>query len=130
MAFLTREGLLKKQQLKIEKVDLGDGDYVYVREMTGQERIDWEQSIKEAEEAGMTVNAKFVICCICDKDGKNVLQPEDYKVLSETMSCARLIKIATAAGKLNIVTNKDKEGLAKNSAGGQAADLASDSVKT
>ena len=44
--------MLAKEELEIVKVDLGKGDYVYVRQMTGRERDRFEQSlIKESKTA-------------------------------------------------------------------------------
>ena len=37
MALLDRKKLLTKEDFKVEKVDLGDGDFVYVRQMSGRE---------------------------------------------------------------------------------------------
>jgi hypothetical protein len=45
MKILDRESLLLKQVLAIEKVELGEGAHVFVRQMTGRERDQWEQSL-------------------------------------------------------------------------------------
>ena len=45
MKLLTREGLLKKEKLRKEEVDLGECEFVFVRQMTGRERDRFEQSL-------------------------------------------------------------------------------------
>ena len=42
---LNREALLKKEELKIEKVTFDNGDFVFVREMYGREKNQFEQSL-------------------------------------------------------------------------------------
>jgi hypothetical protein len=48
MGQLSKEMLLTKQALKIEKVEFENGDFVYVREMTGKDRDNFELSIMKA----------------------------------------------------------------------------------
>lgn len=122
MAFLTREDLLKKDNLKIEKVDLGDGDYVYVRQWTGKEKDIFERSLmkpikdKNGQIIGMEQDledfrAKLAVSCLCDEKGNLLLKPEDYKLLSQSMKASRLEKIVEVAQRLNQV---DEGEIAKN----------------
>lgn len=132
MTLLNREKLLKKEDLKKEKVDLGDGDFVYVRQMTGRERDRFEQSLLiETKEKGGAVTyersmedfrAKLAVQTICDEKGNNLLQPGDFPVLSQNMSAAKLELIVNKAQTLNRITAEDKEGLLKNSVGDPSAD--------
>ena len=124
MALLNREQLLTREELKTEKVNLGKGDFVYVRQMTGRERDRFEQSmVKEVKGDGDEIHyersledfrAKLVVNTVCDENGKNLLQPEDYPVLSQNMSAARLELIVNAAQRLNRISEADKEALVKN----------------
>lgn len=123
MAILKREDLLKKEELKTVKVDLGKGDFVYVRQMTGRERDRFEQSLlKQVNKKGQIVyeqsledfRAKLAVNTICDSEGNNLLNPEDYGTLSQHMSAARLERIVEVAQELNKITDKDKENLVKN----------------
>lgn len=146
MTFLKREDLLKKQDLRIEKVDLGEGDYVFVREMTGRERDQFEKSIfsfdqkaldlsnKEQRKIATTVQmedykAKLAVCCVCDQEGTLIFEFDDYEQLSQNMSAYKLDKIATVAQRLSRITAEDREELLGNSGGGPAADSNSDSVE-
>lgn len=136
MGLLNRDGLLAKEKLEVEKVDLGKGDFVYVRQMTGRERDKFEQSlIKENknaeggyEKALDDFRAKLAVVTCCDENGNALLKPEEYPTLSQNMSAARLERIVNVAQKLNKISEEDKENLVKNSSGDQVANSGSDSV--
>jgi len=138
MALLDRKGLLKKEELKIEKVFLGKDEFVFVRQMTGRERDRFEQSLmKEVKQNDGSVNyersledfrAKLAVNTICDEQGNNLLQPNDYSILSQHMSAARLELIVNKSQELNRITQEDRENLVKNLTGGQSEDSISDSA--
>lgn len=120
---LDRNSLLKKEELKTEKVDLGNSSYVYVRQMTGRERDRFEQSMmKEVRNKGKVnyersledFRAKLAVQTLCDEKGNNLLQPNDYEALSTNMSAAKLEKIVNIAQELNKISEEDKEALVKN----------------
>ena len=137
---LTRESLLQKEELKTVKVDLGEGKFVFVRQMTGREREQFENLlVKKIRKGGKIVDyqnamedfrAKLVVNCLCDDKGVNIMQPGDYAALSQNMSAKRLTKLADEAGKLNGISEEDKEELVKNSEGDQDVASNSDSVKS
>ena len=137
MALLDRKQLLKKDKLKIEKVELPGGDHVFVREMTGRERDTFEQSlIKENKEAVGGIErsledfrAKIAVVTMCDEQGNLLLTPKDASVLSTSMSAAKLSEIANKASVLNAITQSDKETLVKNSEPGQDDSSGSASVE-
>jgi len=135
MAILNREKLLTREKLEVTKVDLGKGEFVYVRQMTGRERDTFEQSIISFDKAGEVerntedFRAKLAVCTVCDANGDLLLKPEDVAVLSQSMSAARLEKIVEIAQKINKISAEDKEELTKNLKGGRAASSTSDSVK-
>ena len=123
---LSREVLLSKEVLKIEKVDLGNDDFVYVTQMTGRERDNFEQSlIRKIKDKKGTVTgfeqitedfrAKLAVCTVCDQDGVLIFQKDDWSTLSQNISAARLEQIVNAAQKLNAISEEDKEALVKNS---------------
>ncbi len=136
---LTRENLLKKEELKTVQVDLGGNQIVFVRQMTGREREQFENLlVKKIMRKGKVVDyhqamgdfrAKLAVNTLCDKDGKNLMRPEDFATLSQNMSAYKLTKIADAAGKLNGITDEDKEDMVKNSGSDQDVASNSDSVK-
>jgi len=123
---LSREALLQRDELKIERVELSKG-HVFVREMTGLEKDIWEKSMLKEKPSGnknrpveYEVNiegfrAKLAIVTVCDEKGVLMFKPEDVRVLNQMMSAANLDRIITVAQRLNAITEKDKEELLKNS---------------
>jgi len=137
---LNRSKLLEKEELQVEKVEFENGDYVFVRQMTGHERDTFEQSLlkKNRDSKGNIVGyeqstedfrAKLAVCTICDERGALVLLPGDYQTLSKSMSAKRLEKIISEAQKLNAIAEEDKEVIAKNSDAVPDGNSISDSVE-
>lgn len=136
---LSREQLLKKEVLEIKKIDLGDGEFIFVRQMTGHERDQFESLlVRKVEKKDKTIDfeqtledfrAKLAVNSICDEQGNLILRKEDYEILSKNMSAKKLEKIVNVAQKLNAISDKDKEELLKNLEGDQVANSSSDSVK-
>lgn len=120
MAILNRDALLKKEELETKKVDLGKGDFVYVRQMSGFEKEAFEHSIIDFDKEGKVerksedFRAKLAVCTVCDGDGKLILKQADIKVLSRSMSAARLTKIADVASEMNKLDEESTEKVAKN----------------
>ena len=95
---MTREQLLKKEKLTIEKVSLGKGEFVYVREMTGRERDRFENSVlaKEVKDSKGNIvsyerslddfRAKLAVNTVCDENGNLILNPDDYETLRDRKS--------------------------------------------
>jgi hypothetical protein len=135
MTLLNREKLLTKEKLDVTKVDLGRGEFVYVRQMTGRERDTFEQSIisfgkdGEVERKTEDFRSKLAVCTVCDEKGDLLLTPRDVAGLSTSMSAARLEKIVEVAQKINKISAEDKEELTKKSKGGRAASSTSGSAK-
>ena len=141
MGLLNRDALLKKEKLEVVKVDLGNNDFVFVKQMTGGERDKWEQSLLRPVKDGrglvtgfesVTENfrAKLCVVTVCDEEGKLLLAPKDYITLSNSMGAAKLEKIVNAAQKLNAISEEDKEEIIKNSEVGQADNSNSDSANS
>jgi len=141
MGLLDRKTMLIRQKLGIEKVDLGEDEFVYVRQMTGRERDIFEQSlvkeirdgdgkIERYERSMEDFRAKLVVCVVCDENGDLLLKPEDYPLLSQSMSAKRLEKIVEAAQTINKISDDDKKALVKNSEAGQDDNSNSGSVES
>ena len=140
MALLNREALLKKDALEITKVELGDGDFVFVRQMTGRERDRFEASILQdvRDESGKVIDvtqnledfrAKLAVYTLCDENGTNIMEPGDYETLSQNISASRLHKIVEAAQRLNRITEQDQKDMVKNLKKGREGGSSSDSHK-
>lgn len=137
---LGRELLLVKEKPVIEKVTFDNGDFVYVRGMSGRERDTFEQSLikKNRDSKGVVTSfeqstedfrAKLAVVTVCDADGNLIFFPSDYNTLSVNMSAKRLETIVNVAQKLNKISEEDKEELIKNSVVGPADNSTSDSVE-
>lgn len=140
MGLLNRSKLLEKEKVQIERIDLGNDDFIFVRQMSGRDRDLFERSlftmkknkrgIVESYEQNMEdFRAKLCVCVICDEQGNLLLKPEDYTVLSSSMSAARLEKIVNIAQRMNKITEEDKEELLKNLEPVQEDNSNSDSVE-
>ncbi|MCK9525928.1 MAG: hypothetical protein M0R49_08370 [Limnochordia bacterium] len=139
MALLTREGLLKKEEMKIRKVELGGGDFVFVRQMSAKAKDQWEQLLLKqvTDENGRidyvksldNFKAKLAVATVCDENGTLILTPEDFDVLSENMTAAKLERIIDVAQELNRIDEADKEAMVKNSESDQIGDSVSASAK-
>ncbi|MGQ4834718.1 MAG: hypothetical protein ACP6IS_12605 [Candidatus Asgardarchaeia archaeon] len=139
MKILAREDLLKKEDLKKEKVDLGKNEYVFVRQMTGRERDRFEQSLlkevidnkgqSEFKRSLDDFRAKLAVHTVCDEEGNNLLRSEDVSILSQNMSAARLELIVNKAQELNRISEEDKKNLTKNSEAAQSGNSTFGSVE-
>ena len=138
---LSRSSLLAKEELEKVKVDLGERGFVYVRQMTGRERDNFEQSlIKETKDNKGQVTgydralgdfrAKLAVVTLSNEKGELLLDAKDYSRLSQNMSARRLELIVNAAQKLNAISEEDKEELVKNLEVGLADTSPSDSVES
>lgn len=119
MKLLNKQDLLKKQELKIEKVVLSNDSFVFVREMTGRERDQFERSLYKLDSENKIsqtledFRAKLAVNTICDEKGNLILDAKDYADLSKNISASMLEKIVNKAQELNKITEEDKEALVK-----------------
>lgn len=141
MAILTREQLLTKQPVKVEKVKLSSGD-AFVRQMNGKQKGDfdltlgyWESYQENGEDKERYVRTmedfrgKLVVHTACDKDGNLLLTPSDLSTLLENMPGPDLVRLADAAQRLNKITEAERQEILKNLGGGQDAASISSSAK-
>ena len=137
---LSKEDLLKKEELEFQKVEFDNGDFVYVRQMTGHERDMFEKSmmVKNRDKKGNVTSietviddfrAKLAAITLCDDTGKSLLQPSDFMILTNNMSAKKLEQIVNVAQKLNAITEEDKEAIVKNSVADQVGSSNSDYVE-
>ena len=138
--FLTKDLLLQRDDLKIEKVELTRG-YVFVREMTGSEKDRWEQSMLKQKPNGNKnaaveyettledFRAKLAVVTMCDADGNLLFEAKDIKALNKAMSATNMEKIVEVAQRLNAISQKDKDEILKNSEADQEDSSSSDSAE-
>lgn len=125
MALLSREDLLKKEELIKEKVILDEtkDEYVYVRQMTAHEKSIWEISQVQKSGTGKKTTydvtlddyrAKLAVVTVCDEAGELLFKATDFNKLSMNISAAKLEKIVDVAQRLNAITEEDREEMVKN----------------
>lgn len=122
--FLGRDALMKKAKVKVIEVDLGEEGFTYVKELTAQEKNDYEASLlaKVTTPKGETkyegslknVQAKLAVFVLCDEKGKLLFKKEEAASLSQNMLASTMDIIAKKAKKLNKLEEKEKEDTVKN----------------
>ncbi len=140
MGQLTRKELEQKDEQRIEKVELGDGNFVYVKEMMGTDRSAFEalmvREVKgkkgdsEYETDISDFSAKLAVCCLCDEQGNSLYRPEEYKEFGKKRNFRTLRKIVDKARELNAIGEDEVETLAKNLKGAQGGASTSASAKS
>ena len=113
MEALTKEKILKADDLKTEKVDVPEwGGSVFVRSLTGTEREEYEVAVSRKENA-TDLRARLCALTIVDKEGKRVFDAKDIPALG-SKSVAALIRVFRVSQKLNGLGEDDIKDLAKN----------------
>ncbi len=116
MALLTKEQILKQDDLKSEIVDVPEwGGNVRVCTMSGFARDRFEAGItgKNGGTNMSNIRAKLAAATIVDEDGKLLFDEADIAKLGNK-SCAALDRVFAAAQRLNLISNSDVDELAKN----------------
>lgn len=128
---LSAEDILTSAvQLAQEQVEISGGRAVYVREMTGAEKTEWELTgMKEVpgvgkQQAGMKMNlsdyrTKLAIFTLCDPEGNRLfnnsfLIERKLKEVGSKFKASDLEKIVDKANELNVITKEDQDALVKN----------------
>jgi len=117
---LNREDILKlADEIKVEKVDIGNNKSMYLKEMTGTERDNYEQSLMKFNnnnKVTMTMEnarAKLLVIVISDEEGKRLFKDADVAAVGKLP--ARIIDISfNKAQRMNGITKDDIEELVKN----------------
>lgn len=127
-----REAILGKTFLKVQAVPCPEwGVTVHIREMTGRERDDWEQSLAGNGKKPdiRNVRARLVSYTAVDADGNRIFAPNDADKLGG-LSAKALDRCAKVAQKLNGLTDDDIEDARGNSSGVPSASSSSSSQAT
>lgn len=120
MGQLTAQDLLSKSNLKIEKVDLGEGNFVFVKQMTARERDKWQASMvkQKSNEKGelegfendlTDFSSKLAVFTVCDANGVLLFSENDIDSLATSISAKMLGIIVEAASVLNKVSDEVKK---------------------
>jgi len=109
MKVLTRDAILGAEDLKRERVEVPEwGGAVFVQELTGQDRDEWESSIvsiqgTEAKIDSRNLRAKLVSLCVVDEDGKRLFTTKDVQALGRKSAAAldRIVEVSKRMSALN-----------------------------
>lgn len=120
---LTRDDILNRSELKTERVPVPEwGGDVIVRELTGNERDEWESELVAERGAEFTVKsmagarARLASLAIVNEDGERLFTAVDVEDLGR-LSGAALGRVFDVAARLSGLTATDIEELAGNSRG-------------
>ncbi len=115
---LTRDQILSANDLRSEVVPVPDWDgEVTVRELTGEERDEYESSIVIGIGDGMSVNpvnmrAKLVAMSVVDENGERLFTMKDVKALGMKSGKA-LDRIVDAAQRLSGIDDAAMDNMGK-----------------
>ena len=138
MAFLDRKALLKKEEFKIERIDLPNGDHVFIRQMSAKLKDDLENSVMKKifkdgqfdyEQDLSGFNAKLAAISLCDEGGTLLLSIKDANILAENKPASMIDLIANKASELNGMTTETRVDAIKNSESDQLEDSSSGCVE-
>ena len=127
-----RAQILGQKTLNVVAVPCPEwGCTVHIREMTGKDRDAWEQSLQgtRGKVNIENIRARLVAFTAVDEEGVKVFTPKDAEALGE-LSAKALSRCATAAQKLNGLTEDDLEEAKGNSSGVPSASSTSTSPDT
>jgi hypothetical protein len=126
---ISREKLLQAKAVETRDVDLGNGEFVRVRGLSGKERDALEASTIQGKGKNKDVNlsnfrAKLCVRAIIDADGKRLFKDDEVALLGE-ISAKVISKIYDAAAELSGLSEADVDELTKNSESDQSDDSGS-----
>lgn len=116
MSLLTKAEITNSEDQRYEIIDIPEwGGQVKVAVMSGFARDRFESSImgKNGGINHINIRAKLAAATIVDEEGNLMFDEADVQKLGQK-SCAALDRVFAAAQRLNLLTDKDVENLAKN----------------
>ena len=134
----AKEALLRKCALRKVAVPGLLGESLFVWEMSGDQRDEWERreseigkqarleagerGADEAEDRARVIGfrSRLVVCCLRDDKGALVFSPDEAELFGG-LSTRFVQRCFDAACSLNLVTKEDEAALLGNSGGGPSA---------
>lgn len=109
-----RDLVLQAQDLKRVPVVVPEWNCtVYVRTLTGAERVALEQLQKELADDELSLICKFIVATVCDENGVMQFTDGDIPAL-KNKSVTALLKVYAEALKLNTLTKEAVDETEKN----------------
>ena len=115
MTNLTKDAILAAQDLKTETVKMPEwGGEVIVQTMTGTGKDSFERGCFEDQKNGkVNVRGRLVAACVVDDKGNRLFAEQDIEALGRK-SAKALDRVFDVSARLNAVSEKDIEDIAKN----------------
>lgn len=114
MADLTADAILSANDLHLVPVNVKEwGGCVYIRVCSVGEMESYQREFAEKKESMDNWRPKFLVRCLCDKEGNQLFSMSQVEALSKK-SVKVMAKLFDLAMKHNAVTEADIEELAKN----------------
>lgn len=116
---LTRDAVLKAQDVKTEKVEIPEwGGEIYIRCMTGEERSRYDNLAyslrgEKVEVNRMNFRERLLVFTLCDESGNKIFEEEDISLLAKK-SGAILDRLYVVSARVNGMRKEDMEQLGKN----------------
>ena len=121
MATLTRDALLTPRFKKKQVLLHSFGGEVFVRQLSGMERVDYERAIASDTKAGVGEGtkairsmARLIVISLVDEDNQAILADEDVDVLAETWPFEQLEQIFRECLDVNGLSQDALEDASKN----------------
>lgn len=127
-----REAILSQRTLRRQEVQCPEwGVTLFIREMTGAERDEWDQSLTNGKGKVdiRNIRARLVAQCAVDAEGGRIFTQADAEALG-AVSAKALDRCAKVAQNLNGLGESDLEEAKGNSSGVPSADSTSNSQAT
>jgi len=130
-----RDQILNADDKEIKEFSLPRVGKIYLRTITGKERDDFEKSmyemrgkdIKFKDKALDNLKARFLVLCICEKDGTRAFSDAREDIESIGSLSARTVDfLFTEAQKMNALSEDDVQELLGNSEAAPQEDSNSD----
>jgi hypothetical protein len=106
---MNRETLLAAPTPRVQSVEVPGMGEVWLREMTGSERDQYEADQYSRQKSGMELDnfrARLLVRCICDATGALLLKPEDADALGRQPAAAIRVMF-DAASAMNGLAEKN-----------------------
>lgn len=120
---LDRALILSAPDAKLKRVRVPEWDrdgkraFVWIKDMGGEGRDEFEvATTMQGEQNLRNVRAKLLAVCLCNSKGERLFTAADVEALGKK-NAAPISRLYNEASKLNFISDKDVEELAKNSGG-------------
>ena len=121
---LTRDAINAAQDLCLERVEIPEWKgHAFIRVVTIAERVELEQ--RSSGFQGSDVLANIVAYSLCDAGGVRLFQTDEEIAALKAKNANVIQRLSKRCARLNAITPKDVEEIAKNSDAARSSDTSS-----